>query len=97
MSAAVALAWAGPAPAQQRPRSAADCGRCHSTLEFLQRAASAQRISDSLVVTRAHLARGAHASTACADCHLGVQAYPHDPRAAVTISCERCHAAEDAA
>jgi len=97
---AAALAAAAPAARAQRPaapsRPAQDCARCHSSREFLLLAASGRNPPASLVITRAHLAGSAHATTACHDCHRGVDTYPHDPAAATNVQCGTCHPRENA-
>ena len=87
-----ALLHAVPLAAQgQGPR---ECVRCHGSREFLLQVADDAAIGAGLVVTRADLAGGPHANHQCADCHRGVQTYPHDPRAARTVECRRCHEEE---
>jgi cytochrome b subunit of formate dehydrogenase len=92
----VALAAAAAAAAAQGAPQ--DCGRCHDSREFLLQAASRRdlgTVGANLVVTRGHLTGGPHERQACASCHRGVQTYPHDPVAARTIECRRCHARAD--
>ena len=84
---------AGPAPLAAQRRE--DCERCHGSREFLLQAASDRNLPGTLVVTRATLSGGPHATVACGDCHTGVTFFPHEPAAARRVVCARCHAAED--
>lgn len=92
--AALALAASlAPAPplAAQAPGGPQQCVRCHGSREFLLGVADDAAIGAGLVVTHADLSGGPHAGQACGSCHLGVQSYPHDPAAARTVECRRCH------
>ncbi len=86
-----ALGAASPALGQRRE----DCERCHGSREFLLQAAGDANVGGNLVVTRATLSGGPHATVACGDCHTGVTAFPHEPEAALRVTCGRCHATQD--
>ena len=90
LAAALVLA-AGPMAAQQAP----SCERCHSNLEFLRQSVGGLQVAESLVVTRAHLARDEHAAVACASCHPRADRFPHEPGAARQVVCLPCHIAQD--
>lgn len=94
LPALIFLALSGAPLRAQAPQQ---CGRCHSSREFLLQVAREGRVGDDLVVTRANLTGGPHANAACASCHRGVQSYPHEPLSARTVECRRCHAAVDSA
>ncbi|MDP3774841.1 MAG: hypothetical protein Q8Q85_11305 [Gemmatimonadales bacterium] len=91
LAAVFAALPARPARAQRSP----ECERCHASREFLLGAASDRNVGAGLVVTRAALSGGPHASVACAACHTGVERYPHQPAAALRVVCGRCHAEQD--
>ncbi len=90
LAAALVLAVARPATAQ-----APSCERCHGSLEFLRQSVGGLQIAESLVVTRAHLARDEHAAVACASCHPRADRFPHEPGAARQVTCLPCHIAQD--
>ena len=90
-AAAILLGLAGRAQAQ-RPES---CERCHASREYLLQAASSRNVGADLVVTRATLSGGPHARVACSACHTGVTFFPHEPQAALRVTCGRCHAQQD--
>lgn len=92
-TAALTLALAAPVAAQL----GGSCERCHASREYLLQAASDRNVGADLVVTRAALSGGPHASVACVACHTGVTFFPHEPQAARRVACGRCHAAQDAA
>lgn len=97
--AALAMLWFGAAAAlpaaAQNPQGPRECERCHGSREALLQLVSGTNPPASMVVTRAHLAGGPHGAVACADCHTGVSAFPHDTALARTVLCGRCHAAQD--
>jgi len=93
LSLGLALVFAAPATAQ----IGGSCERCHASREYLLQAASDRNVGANLVVTRAALSGGPHASVACVACHTGVTFFPHEPQAARRVECGRCHAAQDAA
>ncbi len=91
VAAGLLLALAAPAAAQ----GLEGCERCHSSREYLLQAAGDRNVGANLVVTRAALSGGPHAKVACAACHTGVAFFPHEPQAALRVTCGRCHAAQD--
>jgi len=96
---AVALVLAAaPAAAQAPSRTgtqAPSCERCHGSLEFLRQSVGGLEVAESLVVTRAHLARDEHALVPCASCHPRADRFPHEPGAARQVTCLPCHIAQD--
>jgi len=89
--AVLVLAAAPVAAAQQAP----SCERCHGSLEFLRQSAGGLQLAESLVVTRAHLARDEHAAVPCASCHPRADRFPHTPGAPRQVTCLPCHIAQD--
>jgi len=78
-----------------RAQGVEGCERCHASREYLLQAASDRNVGANLVVTRAVLSGGPHAKVACLACHTGVTFFPHEPQAALRVTCGRCHAAQD--
>ena len=91
LAAALGVALAAPAVGQTAPA----CERCHSSREFLARAAGGAAVSESLVVLRGALARDRHLGVPCATCHSRATAFPHEPGAARRVDCAHCHIAQD--
>ncbi|GMV04253.1 MAG: hypothetical protein AMXMBFR53_05340 [Gemmatimonadota bacterium] len=85
----LALSLAAPLPAGgQVPRPS--CESCHGELELLRQHVPTLDDARALLAPAAVLARSAHGSMTCADCHDGFRRYPHGP-AVATTPCASCH------
>ena len=83
------------APAHPRALAAqatarAGCQLCHGELEFLRQRVATLRDAILLHVPADALARSAHGSMECRNCHGGYGAYPHATTGS-TESCASCH------
>lgn len=72
------------------------CDRCHGELELLRQRVSSLADAQRLLAPESVLHGSAHGELACAECHTGIDRYPHADNA-VTRTCASCHTAADSA